>query len=172
MRKSAKTFQEVEETEVEGTLTYTVRGTEFASITKKGVVHLLLPEADVEQVVAEYPRAERLTEGGKTVGCTVPVADVNGQRLWMLVMAAWRHHAPTPLAERLNAILENPQLPGSDLPTSIGTPAMRALAIAGVTTLDDVASRTEAELQALHGMGPKAVRILADTLAEKGMSMR
>jgi DNA-directed RNA polymerase alpha subunit len=46
------------------------------------------------------------------------------------------------------------------------------LATAGLTTLDQVATRTKADLLALRGVGPKAVRILADTLAEKGLSLR
>ncbi|QSB17330.1 DNA-binding protein [Natronosporangium hydrolyticum] len=54
----------------------------------------------------------------------------------------------------------------------MGKPATRALANAGLTTLDQVATRTRAELLALHGVGPKAVRILADTLTEQGMSLR
>ncbi|MEU2201560.1 hypothetical protein [Isoptericola sp. NPDC019482] len=36
------------------------------------------------------------------------------------------------------------------------------LAGAGVTTLAVVAARTDAELLALHGVGPKAVRILRE----------
>lgn len=40
--------------------------------------------------------------------------------------------------------------------------AVAALAAAGVTTLADVAARTDAELLALHGVGPKAVRILRE----------
>ena len=58
--------------------------------------------------------------------------------------------------------------PGNDLPTSIGKPATRALVGAGVVTLDDVAARSKSELAALHGVGPKALRILADVLAERG----
>jgi predicted flap endonuclease-1-like 5' DNA nuclease len=72
----------------------------------------------------------------------------------------------------LTAIVESPTQPGSDLPASIGKAATRALATAGLTTLDQVATRTKADLLALHGVGPKAVRILADTLAEKRMSLR
>jgi predicted flap endonuclease-1-like 5' DNA nuclease len=61
-----------------------------------------------------------------------------------------------------------PLPPDSDLPASIGRPATRALVGAGVVTLDDVAARSKSELAALHGVGPKALRILADVLAERG----
>lgn len=58
-----------------------------------------------------------------------------------------------------------------DLPR-VGAPATRALAAAGVTRLDEVAAWSEAELLALHGIGPRAVRILKDTLAERGLALR
>jgi hypothetical protein len=61
--------------------------------------------------------------------------------------------------------------PGGDLP-KIGAPATRALAAIGVTGLDDVADRSEAELLALHGFGPRALGLLRDALAERGQSMR
>jgi hypothetical protein len=43
---------------------------------------------------------------------------------------------------------------GGVLP-EIGAPATRALAAIGITGLDDVADRSEAELLALHGVGPE-----------------
>jgi len=172
LRKTALTFQEVEESVADGTTVYSVRGKEFASLTKDGVVRVWLPDAVAEEAVAVYPRAERLIEAGRPVGFQAPLVDVNGQHLWSLVMAAWKHRAPRELAAKLAAILESPTQPGSDLPASIGRPATRALAIAGLTTLDQVATRTRAELLALHGVGPRAVRILAAALAEKGMSLR
>ncbi|WP_246119666.1 hypothetical protein [Aeromicrobium flavum] len=35
-----------------------------------------------------------------------------------------------------------------------------------------MAGRTEAEVAALHGVGPKAVRVLAQALRERGLSFR
>ena len=60
---------------------------------------------------------------------------------------------------------------GRDLP-KIGAPATRALAAIGITGLDDVAGRIEAELLALHGMGPRALGILRDALSKRSQSMR
>lgn len=57
----------------------------------------------------------------------------------------------------------------SDLP-KIGQPATRALAQIGCVRLDQVATMSERDLLALHGVGPKAVRILRDALAERGMA--
>jgi DNA-directed RNA polymerase alpha subunit len=58
-----------------------------------------------------------------------------------------------------------------DLP-KIAAPATRALMAAGCTHLSQLTQVSEAELLALHGMGPKAVRILRDALAERGLSFR
>jgi len=58
-----------------------------------------------------------------------------------------------------------------DLPF-IGGPARDALEVAGVTRLDQLPAWTEKELLALHGVGPKAVRILREALAERGQAFR
>lgn len=54
----------------------------------------------------------------------------------------------------------------------ISGPANRALAEVGITTLEQVAQHTEAELLALHGFGPKGIRILREALAEAGLDFR
>ncbi len=60
---------------------------------------------------------------------------------------------------------------GTALPR-IGRPATRALEQIGVTTLEQVADRSEADLLALHGVGPRAVRILHEALADLGLTFR
>jgi predicted flap endonuclease-1-like 5' DNA nuclease len=52
------------------------------------------------------------------------------------------------------------------LPRGIGRPATAALALVGVTRLEQAAAMTDRELLALHGVGPKAVRLLRETIAE------
>lgn len=54
----------------------------------------------------------------------------------------------------------------------IGRPATRALEQIGVSTLEQVAGRSEAELLALHGVGPRAVRMLREALADAGLAFR
>jgi hypothetical protein len=51
----------------------------------------------------------------------------------------------------------------------ISAPATRALAAAGIETLEDVAAADRAELARLHGMGPKALAQLDAALAEAGL---
>jgi large subunit ribosomal protein L21 len=58
------------------------------------------------------------------------------------------------------------------LPDGIGKPATRALEEAGLSTLEQVASKTEEELLALKGIGPKAVEALAEALADANLSLK
>lgn len=57
-------------------------------------------------------------------------------------------------------------------PAGVGGPALRALQVAGVRSMADLEGHTEAELLAVHGMGPKAVGILRDALAASGRRFR
>lgn len=59
--------------------------------------------------------------------------------------------------------------PEHDFP-KIGGPATSALLAAGYTRLEQLAAVREADLLKLHGMGPKAIRILKEALAERGLS--
>lgn len=54
----------------------------------------------------------------------------------------------------------------------IGAPATRALEAAGYTNLKQLTKVTEAEIAQLHGMGPKALGILRDTLKAQGLSFK
>ena len=58
-----------------------------------------------------------------------------------------------------------------DLPASLGRPALGALRAAGIGRLSEVARRREEELLALHGVGPKAVRLLRSELAGRGLRL-
>ncbi len=167
-RKAALTFPDVVEEVRAREVAYTVHGRPFASLTEEGTAKLRLPVAAAEEAIAAYPSAETLSHAGRAVGFQAPLADIDGQHLWALVMAAWKHRAPRRLAAQLDAIESSPSQPGSDLPRGIGKAATRALATAGITTLEQVAARPRSELLAMHGVGPKAIRILDETLEEQG----
>ena len=59
----------------------------------------------------------------------------------------------------------------SDFP-NIGAPATRALEIEGYTNLKQLTKVSETELAQLHGVGPKAVRLLGEALKAKGWSFK
>lgn len=65
-----------------------------------------------------------------------------------------------------------PRPDGTDLPRGIGAPATAALRAQGVTTLEQVATWSPADLQALHGVGPIAVARLTEALEQCGLSFR
>lgn len=56
------------------------------------------------------------------------------------------------------------------LPATIGKLAQRAQADAGYLRLEQLAGVSEASLLQLHGVGPKAIRILREALAERSLS--
>jgi hypothetical protein len=60
--------------------------------------------------------------------------------------------------------------PNYDVPSSIGKPALRALTAAGYTRLDQFSAVTEADLQQLHGVGPKAIRVIRSALSAHGLA--
>jgi len=65
---------------------------------------------------------------------------------------------------------KNPEPSKTDFPLGIGNPARSALEHAGYSKLKQLTRVTEKELAKLHGMGPKALGILRETLEAKGMS--
>ncbi len=56
----------------------------------------------------------------------------------------------------------------TDLP-KVGAPATRALQGAGHDSLESLAGASQKDLLALHGFGPRAVRIINEALAEAGL---
>lgn len=57
-----------------------------------------------------------------------------------------------------------------ELTPRIGRVALRELALHGIIDYASLTERTESELRAIHGVGPKAVRILREDLAARGQS--
>lgn len=170
LRKAAGDLPEVEQNGAGPGASYTVRGQTFAALTDQGsAVDLRLPPDDAERVVSEHSSAAVVTRGQRVTGVRIPLADVNGMVLNALVARAWRHRAPAQLRQDFDRAAAGEV--STDLPP-IGRPATRALVAAGITGLDQVAARSEADLLELHGVGPRAVRILAGALADQGRSLR
>ena len=66
-------------------------------------------------------------------------------------------------AKRAAAIKQTAAIQGN-FPPGLAQPALRALANAGYTQLDQLRGVSESELLKLHGLGPKAVKILVAAL--------
>lgn len=165
LRKAALSLPETDERAG----TFTVCDKQFATIDDDGRVCLHLPAAEMAAVQAECPGAERSARGG---GVRVPLGDLDGQRLNHWVRRAWLSRAPKRLAEQ--AVAAESAVPGAvgDLPKGIGKPATRALTSAGITSLAQVAELGKARLLAMHGVGPKAVRVLGEALDAAGRAFK
>lgn len=59
--------------------------------------------------------------------------------------------------------------PENDFPAGMGQPALRALAAARYTRLEQFAGVRAADLLILHGVRPKAIRVLRSALADGGL---
>lgn len=168
LRKTALSLPETKEGTHFGMVAFSVRGKGFANVTGDGVVQLQLADEDAERALAEHPKGERLVRMGTPIGFRIRLVDINGMHLNALVRAAWLHRAPKRLAAALRQADSGAAPPDSDLPESIGRPATRALLGAGILNLDDVAARSDDELLALHGVGPRAVTLLREAIASRG----
>ncbi|MFZ2241952.1 MAG: hypothetical protein WAV90_20745 [Gordonia amarae] len=60
----------------------------------------------------------------------------------------------------------------TEFPRTMGKVAPRELAVNGITRFDQLPQWSERELLAIHGVGPKAIRILREELAARGLSLR
>jgi hypothetical protein len=54
----------------------------------------------------------------------------------------------------------------------LGQPALRALAGAGITHLEQLTGYGESEIRQLHGIGPNALKALREALAARGLSFK
>jgi hypothetical protein len=63
-------------------------------------------------------------------------------------------------------------MPVPDELPRIGAPATRALAGIGVTRLSQLTEHRADDLLKLHGMGPRAIAILRQALADRKLSLR
>lgn len=85
---------------------------------------------------------------------------------WTAAMVDEFLDAPMPESTQKNG---QPESAAHDFPKSIGRPATAALLAAGYTQLEQLTLVRQADIQQLHGVGPKAIKILHTTLAEKGL---
>ncbi|MBY6414735.1 DNA-binding protein [Rhodococcus sp. BP-252] len=61
--------------------------------------------------------------------------------------------------------------PVNRFPKGTGRPASRAFDAAGYRSLDELAGQSKSELAKLHGVGPKALRVVETALQERGLDL-
>lgn len=159
LRRTALGLVQAEETtDDRGRPTFAVAGRVFAVLEGSSVrLHLAAP--DVEALTAAHPAAEPVSDGA-----TLALAEIDGQQLNHWVRRAWASRAPRELADAAGVAATAEPGEVGDLPRAIGRPATRALADLGVTTLAQVAAMPRDDLLAIHGVGPKAVRVLDEAV--------
>jgi hypothetical protein len=170
VRKGALALPEVEEGTHFGMVAFAVRGKNFASLTRdQRQVRIHLPQDLVGTTTAEHPAAEPLVRMGTTIGVSLPLDGLDVRLLDRLLHQGWAAAAPKRLVTAQGPATAAARTIG--LP-AVGRPAAAALGFAGITTLEEVSRHTEAELLDLHGVGPKAVRVLREALAAGGLGFR
>ena len=166
LRKAALSQREVEQVERAGDgvrRAWTVGGRQFAALDSDGRAHLRLGGESAARMADELDAVEVVD-----LGVLLELGGITGMALNHWVHEAWKHVAPGRLAAAASAASRAASEQQDDL-GAIGAPARRALHGHGIADLDTLASRSREEVAALHGIGPKAVRLLAAALAERGV---
>lgn len=166
VRTAVKRLAEVARVDGADTETWAVDGRAFLIVTTdRTAVDLVLPADDAEKVTTDIPGASVLVDGDVT-GVRVPLDAMNGMQANAVIGRAWAHRAPDHLTEVSAAAASA----DGDLPRSIGRPATSALHRAGIATLAELSTWTPTEIAALHGVGPRAARLLDEALEAAGLT--
>lgn len=176
VRKTALTLPETEEFAEDRRPAFRVRGEVFvrfvAGADGRDEVQFVLPTSLMSQVLDDLPGGRQAATGDGSATFAIALAEVNGQSTNYLTRQAWSHAAPAELSEPVEKQSSVAAGEVGDLPKSIGRPATRALSGAGITSLQSVSEHSADELLALHGLGPRAVRLLEESLAARGLALR
>ncbi|MEG9226445.1 hypothetical protein [Aeromicrobium sp. Sec7.5] len=166
VRTAVKRLAEVSRTEA-GVESFAVDGQEFLAVAAdRSAIELHLPADDAENVLVDIPGSSLVKAGSRTVGVVIPLDAMNGMQANAVIGRAWAHRAP----DRLTPTSAHTVSVDGDLPRSIGRPATAALHGAGIATLAELATRSRAEIGALHGVGPRALRLLGEAIEAAGLS--
>lgn len=172
LRKAASGLPEVSEVARGGDREFLVAGTVFARLMPDGRVDLLCGAQNALRWGDRLSGAENLVQGGAPIGLRIPLGDINGMELNRLVYQSWLSHAPEHLTRAQRLADAGRVAAGPDaLPGNLGRPATSALLTAGIATLSAASSWSARRLLALHGFGPKALRLLEAALKERGLEL-
>lgn len=140
---------------------FRVGDAEYARL-EGGEVAFWIGAHELERRRHDVPAARDAASLDGVAGMAVALADVNGMQVNALLTVAHALAAPAQATPQ-------PPADGGDLPSGIGRPATRALHAAGIFTLTETAAHGRSVVAELHGVGPKAVRLLEQALDEAGL---
>jgi hypothetical protein len=141
-----------------------------AEVTGEMVDDLNAEHAAGAAAVSQADAAEHLRRSGAAISALIASLSADelaagDGRVRLFAQIAIRH------ADNHRTDIET-ALAAQGLPRNIGAPATRALTAAGYTELRQLADVPVAELKKLHGVGPKALRLLQEALEQQGLSLR
>lgn len=166
VRTAVRRLADVDQGTHFGMESWSVAGQGFLAVTKdRAAIQFRLSPADAQQVLTDIPGTSLLTRGETVLGVTIPLDAMNGMQANAVIGRSWAYRAP----KRLTMVTDQASR-DSDLPRNIGRPATAALNGVGIATLPELAAHTEAEIAALHGVGPRAIRVLTEALAERNLT--
>lgn len=132
-----------------------------------------LPDAQL----AVVPGTSHLLLHEKPELCTQLITDfLTGAptATWMPIRRATPHEAvdasPTSRPRQEQSMVTHDAAEPTEFPTRLGRTARRELALHGYTRYDQLTTVTGAELVKIHGVGPKAIRILEEELEARNLS--
>lgn len=165
VRTAVKRLAEVVRVDGADRETWAVDGQAFLTLTAdRSALEVRLPADDAERVLVDIPGSSLPGQDARTSGVVIPLGAMNGMQANAVIGRAWAHCAP----DRLTQVSAASAAADGDLPRSIGRPATSALHGAGIATLAELSTRTPVEIAALHGVGPRAVRLLGEALEAAG----
>lgn len=138
--------------------------------TAKGLESQLKKEADFETFFKDAPKMNTQRKKITGVVCGVRVEEIKDpfMREVRYLDKLIDELAKGKAMEKV--LREEPQT--SEFPMTMGTVAPRELAVNGINTLKQVSKYTEKALLAIHGVGPKAVRIIKEELAKQKLQLK
>jgi len=137
--------------------------------TQKKLETQIRKEVDFETFLKEAPKMNPLRKLIVGVVCGVRVEDMKES-----VMKEIRYLDKLIDELAKGKVMEKilrTELQSSDFPQTMGKVAPRELTANGIQTLKQAAQYTEKELLAIHGVGPKAVRIIKEELAKRKLHL-
>jgi hypothetical protein len=130
-----------------------------------------LVTGDIAEAVAELKAqpGKDMIVGGAGLGATIKrIGLIDEYRLYVHPVVLGSGRVTRAGLTRMVSMKKSER--GQDDLPNIGAPATRALEAIGISRLSQLTKMTEAAIADLHGVGPRAIRILNDALQARGLA--